>query len=120
MIDSDEMLKVVNPIIWTLEEGVEIARKIEAAIHPKAHCALGGGVLMKGFSKKDLDIYIYPHKERIKVDQILEALKIIFPEAKWIEPESEYIPKTLVMMEQHGKRIDFFFFTESPEKKRHD
>lgn len=50
--------------MWTLSDGVEVAKFIEKILlaHDlKAHCCLGGSVLHKGWSSKDLDIMIYPH-----------------------------------------------------------
>jgi hypothetical protein len=48
--------------LWTLTEGIEVCRELEAALAPDYHVALGGGVLHKGESNKDLDVLIYPHK----------------------------------------------------------
>lgn len=52
---------------WTIEEGILIARSLEpVAIKFGYHVALGGGVLVKGFSLKDLDIFFYVHTTILK------------------------------------------------------
>jgi hypothetical protein len=51
---------------WTLEEGVLLCRLVEQTVIPAGyHCALGGGVLHRGESDKDLDIFIYPHSQKL-------------------------------------------------------
>lgn len=48
--------------MWTLEEAVTISRRIEDILIPLGyHCSLGGSVLHKGTSSKDVDIFVYPH-----------------------------------------------------------
>lgn len=48
---------------WELSEGVALAKKLEKALESCGyHVALGGGVLAKDGIRKDLDLFIYPHK----------------------------------------------------------
>lgn len=50
--------------MWNLDESIYIVRSIEhLAIKFGYHCALGGSVLLKGYSIKDLDIIIFEHKK---------------------------------------------------------
>ena len=63
LIDLDNLgaSSMAVPVTWTLDEALEIIR----AIQPESrrfnyHLCLGGGVLNKGFSKKDLDLYFLP------------------------------------------------------------
>lgn len=47
---------------WTLREGVVFLQHLQLHVGPVGfHVALAGSVLLKGGSKKDLDIIIYPH-----------------------------------------------------------
>lgn len=48
-------------MMWTLDQGVELVRKIQPDIHKlKYHVALAGGVLNKGCSDKDIDLVFVP------------------------------------------------------------
>ncbi len=99
--------------MWTLDEALDAVRNIEEHIIPAGHhCALGGGVLHKGCSGKDLDIFIYPHNGR-KLNPALVRLKLQLAGCK-----SEFAPghsegsndtKTIELWSYKGKRIDFFF-----------
>lgn len=49
-------------IQWTLETAAPVARMVEGvALDFGYHVALGGGVLYRGESEKDLDIFVYLH-----------------------------------------------------------
>ena len=66
--------------MWTLEQGVELAREIEAALIPAGwHAALAGSVLHRGTSAHDLDIIVYPRKKlsepRPNIDLLRDALQ---------------------------------------------
>jgi len=51
--------------MWTLERGLDVARIIERKAIPAGyHCALGGSVMVNGFSMKDLDIILYLHTDK--------------------------------------------------------
>ena len=46
---------------WTLEEGLRLVRALQPSTRQYGyHLALGGGVLNKGESEKDLDLYFLP------------------------------------------------------------
>lgn len=46
--------------MWDIGQALELVRKLQPELHArKYHVALGGGVLNKGFSKKDLDLYFF-------------------------------------------------------------
>lgn len=47
--------------MWTLMEAIELIGPFQAALRPfDFHVALGGGVLNKGSSINDLDLYVLP------------------------------------------------------------
>ena len=99
---------------WTLEEGIDICRQIEAKISSWGfHCGLTGSCLFRGQSSKDLDIIIYPHKyvgENYSITDVVEVLKQSF--CKELEPidHRHYNDfKTVYWGDFQNKRIDFFF-----------
>lgn len=50
--------------MWTLDEALALIRKMQPEIRRfNYHVALGGGVLNKGRSDKDLDLYFIPFSE---------------------------------------------------------
>lgn len=66
----------------TLEQALPIIRGIECELSSRgAHCALGGSVLHRGESEKDLDIFVYPRncEEPKTPEQLLELLRNLFP-----------------------------------------
>lgn len=46
---------------WSLDKALHFVRELEDHLGGRYHVALGGGVLMKGYSDKDVDIWVYPH-----------------------------------------------------------
>lgn len=116
-VDCDQC----GTIIWTLEQGLEILRNLEKNLKPlKYTSTLGGGVLFKGFSTKDLDIFIAPYnKTDVNHDsliKILEGLGFIRKKTKEevhkgfeYAGDSEKIHKHVEIWDFNGKRVDFFF-----------
>lgn len=105
---------------WSLEQGIEVCRLIQAAVQPLGfHVGLAGSVLTKGASSKDLDVIVYPHNRtsRPPVAAIHEALNGIGVVLTW---DREFINKIRVEKGStdtkhveaflyQGKRIDVFF-----------
>lgn len=59
---------------WVLDEGVHFCRELNAAVAPAGFfVGLAGGVLMRGYSSKDLDVLVVPMTSA-KVD--LGALRL--------------------------------------------
>lgn len=47
--------------VWTMQSALELVRALQPMLHEvRHHIALGGGVLNKGKSFKDLDLYVLP------------------------------------------------------------
>ena len=47
---------------WTLEDGLDMARQLRrVAAGYGWHVAIGGGVVHRGWSNKDLDLVMFPH-----------------------------------------------------------
>lgn len=107
----------------TIEQAVEVCRKVEALISPHgAHCALTGSCLYKGESKKDIDIIIYSHQlsEKYPKEKVLEAIKPHVSQhdfgfdhlgdgEHFFQTNTKYIDKDVVLCVIDGFRIDLFF-----------
>lgn len=97
--------------MWTLDEAVELARRIEiVAPLAGAHIGLTGGCLYKSGPRKDLDFLVYRIRQRKEIDRkkffaFLEAIDI------HIEHDYGFVVKAVMA----GARIDFLF-PESPGK----
>jgi len=108
MINDPSIQKFV-----TLSLAVMIAKKVEEAIIPVGyHCALGGSVLHRGTSEKDVDIFIYPHCGRnLRPEDLRAALKSagFKPVFKWGMTENSTDTKEIECWDYNDVRIDFFF-----------
>ena len=108
--------------MWTFNQAIEVARELEPlAIRCGYHTAIGGGVVQRGWSAKDLDIFFYISKTEIGCDtnKLIELLKCIgFTE--WI-PRSDSIAeedqdrKVVFACARQGKRIDLFILHNSDD-----
>jgi tRNA nucleotidyltransferase (CCA-adding enzyme) len=105
------------PTQWTLEEGLALARDLEKKIkrvYNHYHVALGGSVLHRGSSTKDLDIFIYPHKsDQLDREYLNNSLKEFgFVDAQdRTEIHSDYNHKEVIKYSYNGKRVDIFFLS---------
>jgi hypothetical protein len=98
-------------MVWDLATGIVVARKVEAVVTKHGgHCALGGSVMYKGASDKDLDIFVYPHDTGLpfKRGAIIDGLNKIGFTHKY-ENKSPYITKDVEIFEYQGRRVDVFF-----------
>lgn len=73
--------------MWTLADGLGICRCLEEDLKEhNMHCGLAGGILMKGYSDKDLDIIVYPHdaaQNRVTEEGVREVLDQYVDEDSW-------------------------------------
>ena len=102
--------------MWTLEQGIDLVRSVQSySRNHKYHVALGGGVVNKGFSDKDVDVYFLPcsntKPDQKSSDKIKEMLELLWGASKPIMgPEypgdDNYRHKVKFVFE--GKRIDAF------------
>lgn len=80
---------------WTLEEALILVRKLQPETRQfDYHLTLGGGVLNKGESKKDLDLFFLPMengKAKSDPDRLLGWLKSLWGEGATFE--SAHQPK---------------------------
>jgi hypothetical protein len=105
--------------VWVLPDAIELARLVE----PKAaecgwHVALGGGVLMRGASDKDVDLILYPHKTADKsrkdpfdfVTYRLREVAGFEPADPEFRDHSEYNDtKPVFSVTFKGRRVDLIF-----------
>ena len=107
----------ISSFVWTVEEGLELCRKVEAKLAPLgAHAALGGGCMVKGYSHKDLDLFIYPHllsEKKESVTKYIHALEYLgfenlFP-VSWSPLKNTGDQKDVWSATWKGKRVDLFF-----------
>jgi len=64
---------------WTLEDGLSVLRNIHAPLASAGFgIALGGSLLYRGHSKKDIDVIIFPmRKGAVKVDAAFVVLEFL-------------------------------------------
>lgn len=103
---------------WTFEQGLEFVRKLETAIkriYSHYHVALGGSVLHKGTSSKDLDVFIYPHKtnqaDRKWLDKKLTEFGVEVNHNATEMHEVYGDSKEVLVCEYQGKRVDIFILS---------
>lgn len=95
------------PPVWVLDDAVAFVREIQPALHAlRWHVALGGGVLNKGESGKDADLYVLPFNDDA---DIMPTLKELWGESESIGYGSPSIYEHKVKFSvSGGKRIDVF------------
>lgn len=105
--------------MWNIAEGVNVVRNIESSVRELGyHTCLGGGVLHKGESKKDLDIFILPlldRDETAKHEDLLIYLSATFGILEKIVDDEYGLPNSATVCDQRkvifqDKRIDFFIY----------
>lgn len=105
--------------MWAREDAVELLSKFEAFLAKQGyHCALGGSVLYRGNSEKDLDVIVYPHhtRECQSVNDLWPHIITYFsPEecGKCANKEGTRLHirdgKVVHWLKKQGQRVDFFF-----------
>jgi hypothetical protein len=105
----------VKPVMWNLEQALDVVRSIQDVIREYGfHVCLGGGVLNTGESRKDLDLYFL----RLTVEDaesdppaLLAFLRIMWNdegESLGNEyPDVRFHSKYKFMLDS-GQRIDIF------------
>lgn len=102
---------------WELIEAITFVRELEKIATDKslnAHVALGGGVLHRGFSSKDIDVFVYPHH----TDQAFDPEKILKEfgvqdtlQCKGYRSDERDDKDVWIGSVKGGKRADFFFLS---------
>ncbi len=106
--------------LWTLDEALLLVRHLEDAVVPHFHVALGGSVLIRGWSDKDVDVVIYPHnKTRASppAEDLLQkaGLTVVFNSTqmrkKWGSEYGTTDTKSIERWDWKGRRVDIFFLS---------
>lgn len=98
---------------WGLDDALTLVRQLQKEVRPFGyHIALGGGVLNKGMSEKDLDLYFLPLVEHAQnYTKMMYLLVERFGAAIDIGSggnERDNIYKDKVQFVNGGKRVDVF------------
>ncbi len=106
--------------MWTIEDALMWIRRMQPELSSVGyHVALGGGVLNKGFSMKDLDLYLLPFEMRhdmsasdqqaLSVMERLTGVKgIPFNSGDTEYPEDQTFKARVKMYLDSNRRIDVF------------
>lgn len=116
------MIPIKKTPMWTLTQAIEVMKRLEVVLAENgAHCALGGSILYRGTSDKDLDIIIYPHNKNESGwdSETTYKLKIVcrnffgaktFNDCKGVSQMQD--AKEVSWLTTHdGKRVDMFYLS---------
>lgn len=111
------------PTRWTLEDALGLIRPLqEAARSYGYHLCLGGGVLNRGYSEKDLDLYFLPLGEpKVMPTQLVKWLDTMWGEGEDIGENYEDIKSVYLyrMKFKYGpQRIDVFVMGLETDRDR--
>lgn len=99
--------------MYTTQDAIEIAQRLEPIFAKlNLHIAIGGSCVYRGYSEKDIDVFIYPHNRQTILDRGLIA-KVLASEgygARTPDAESTRIADVYVTKcGRTERRVDFFF-----------
>lgn len=106
---------------YNLKIAQSMCAAIEAAMHGDFHVTLGGSCLYRGESKKDMDVYLYPHNFNKRdeyivkwdKDKLVRAITILralgFNLGDMTSDNYQGIACVLIMEHPEWGRVDFFF-----------
>lgn len=111
------------PTRWTLEDALTVIRPLQAEIKKfHYHLCLGGGVLNKGYSEKDLDLYFMPLDRKKKpVDALIQWLEGMWGPSEQIG--GDHYPEDIATFAQKRKfqygmqRIDVFIVGDEKDQQ---
>lgn len=114
--DSWSNLLQTNKLLWTLAEGQQLAAELEVIIRPHGyHTLLGGGVLHKGQSDKDLDLWFlplngYPNQAHVVLRALYAELGVYHElrDGPDYHMDSLCYCAEMVKFDVCGKRVDVF------------
>lgn len=102
--------------MWTLEQAQKLIAELEPAVRElHYHTLLGGGVLHRGSSDKDLDIWFMPlNGYECDSRPIVRLLFGVFAKMRPLRDSPDYVVDALWHLqdayvgEYNGKRVDLF------------
>jgi len=101
---------------YTTADALKIASELEPILAQNGlHVAIGGSLVYRGTSEKDIDIFIYPHSRETPMD--LKVITSILNSAGYIrrvvndETTSTMVPDVWTASDDKGRNVDFFFMS---------
>lgn len=98
---------------YAITDAVRIATALEPEMSAIGmHVAIGGSVVYRGGSDKDIDVFFYPHSKKVAIDrsQIVSLLSANGFKSRKPDDESTQVPDVHVTDEvATGNKVDFFF-----------
>ncbi len=110
-----------EPPAYLTQDLIKIAMAMEPIFAERGmHLAIGGSCVYRGFSSKDMDVFIYPHSRETVMDK--HSIKRLLAECGYVyvpkttNPEeiatSTFVPDVLVTKHKYtGQRVDWFFLS---------
>jgi hypothetical protein len=94
---------------WTLVDALALVRDIQPRLHAKKwHVALGGGVLNRGESSKDIDLYFLPFSDTETTEDVMPLLFTLWGAGDEIGYGESGIYAAKKKYTVDGRRVDAF------------
>lgn len=103
---------------YTTQDALDICVNLEPIMASIGyHCGIGGSLVYRGWSNKDIDIIIYTHQSDADCDRS-KIVNVLRSEG-FKEPSDDFNASTMIpdvwsAEDNTGRRIDFFFMIRSP------
>jgi hypothetical protein len=95
---------------YSLQQLVMLAASLEPAMMEiGCHIAIGGSCVHRGCSDKDMDVFVYPHKDEIPKAVVRAKIESLGFTAINKCTDATQVPDVLPTTDQLGNRVDFFF-----------
>lgn len=99
---------------YTIEHALNIARQLEPTMARYGiHVAIGGSLVYRGTSDKDIDIFLYPHDRNVDMNpnNIVKRLAEFGYVVRDQDNDSTFVPDVFVAYGPTGFKVDFFFMS---------
>lgn len=108
--------------VWALEGALAFVRSLDKAVRGAGYSvALGGSVLLRGESRKDLDLIVFPLSTAkqdlgaLKKVLIAQGLTLQTPRyevtARWVRDVGSEDAKRVEVWDYDGRRVDLLFLS---------
>jgi hypothetical protein len=92
---------------------VDFIQQVEELVRPFGyHAGLTGSCLFKGYSSKDVDVILYPHKtsQTLAFEDVLSKISVLDVPKGAPRNHAQYGDlKNVFVSSFRGRRVDFFF-----------
>jgi len=102
---------------WTMSDALDFVRKLAKVVGPHYHLALAGSVLLKGRSRKDLDVVVFPASTAERDEAALFAALEAFGMRRMVDVPGVHArwrrlgsadEKRVEVWRWQGRRVDLF------------